>query len=296
MKTVVVTGGASALGLESGLYLAERGFNVYAAIRDLRKADEIREAAEKRHVVMRTCQLDVTDGDSIDSAIAQVVSEAGGIYGLVNNAAVGLRGCFEDLDDDEIRRVFEVNVFGTMAVTRRVLPHLRQAGSGRILTVTSVGGRVASFGLSAYCATKFGLEGFGEALALEVAPFGLKSILIEPGIINTPYWTVNRGTGRNALNPDSPYHAYFQRHEEIADRIAARSRTRTIEVARAVHHALTAKNPRMRYVIGRPASIIIALRRYIPGELFDRLYFGLLVRSLTPRRGLVRWLGPQRQA
>jgi NAD(P)-dependent dehydrogenase (short-subunit alcohol dehydrogenase family) len=100
-----------------------------------------------------------------------------------------------------------------MAVTR-VLPHAG-AGRGRVVTISSVGGKIASFGLTSYCATKFAQEGFGEALALEIAPFGLQSILVEPGIVMTSRWTVNRGTARNALDPGSPYYTMFQRHEAM---------------------------------------------------------------------------------
>jgi NAD(P)-dependent dehydrogenase (short-subunit alcohol dehydrogenase family) len=203
----------------------------------------------------------------------------------VNNAGIGLRGCFEDLTDGEIRQVFEANVFGTMAVTRRVLPSMRAAGRGRIVTITSVGGRIATFGLSAYCSSKFAQEGFGEALALELEPFGIRSILIEPGIIKTSRWTVNRGTGANALDPESPYCAMFRRHEELADRFVESRKTRPEHVAKAVYRALVARRPRMRYVVGRPASVVIALRGLLPDGLFERVYFGSLLRHIKGGKG-----------
>jgi NAD(P)-dependent dehydrogenase (short-subunit alcohol dehydrogenase family) len=278
--TVLVTGSSTGLGLETALGLAGRGFRVFAGLRDLGHKPGVVEAAEQRGVALNVVQLDVTDPASVDDAVETIVASTGGIFGLVNNAGIGLRGCFEDLTDAEIRQVFESNVFGTMAVTRRVLPSMRAAGRGRIVTITSVGGRIATFGLSAYCSTKFAQEGFGEALALEVEPFGIRSILIEPGIIKTSRWTVNRGNAANALNPESPYHAMFLRHEELADRFVETRKTRPEHVAKAVYRALTAKRPRMRYVVGRPASVVIALRGLLPDGLFERVYFGALLRQI----------------
>jgi NAD(P)-dependent dehydrogenase (short-subunit alcohol dehydrogenase family) len=238
-------------------------------------------AAAQRGLSLEVLRLDVTDEASIAAAVEQIVAEAGTIYGLVNNAGLGQRGCFEDVADAEVRRLFEVNFFGVLAVTRRVLPSMREARRGRVLTVTSVGGRIASFGLSGYCASKFALEGFGEALALEVAPFGLHSVLIEPGIVKTPHWTVHRGTAARALDPASPYAAMFARHEAIADRRTERSRILPVHVARTIHTALTAKRPRMRYVVGAPAAAAVLLRRYLPEGLFERVYFGSLLRRIT---------------
>lgn len=278
---VLVTGSSTGLGLETALYLAERGFRVFATLRDLGRSSEILQAAQQRRVELEVLRLDVTDPPSIAAALSDAVARAGGIFGLVNNAGIGLRGCFEDLLETEIRQVFEANVFGTMAVTRQVLPHLRAAGRGRIVTVSSVGGRIATFGLSAYCSTKFAQEGFAEALDLEITPFGLRSLLVEPGIVKTSRWSSNRGNAAHALRPESPYAAMFRRHEAIADDIVARSKTLPVDVAKAVHHALTAERPRLRYVVGRPAAAAVAFRRFAPNGLFERIYFGSLLRRLT---------------
>ena len=279
--TVLVTGSSTGLGLETALHLAERGFRVYATVRDAGSRDEVCEAAAARGVALDVLRLDVTDRESIDRAVDAVVASTGGIFGLVNNAGIGLRGCLEDLEDAEIRQVFETNVFGTMALTKRVLPHMRKAGRGRIVTIASVGGKISSFGMSAYCATKFALEGFGEALALEVAPFGLQAILIEPGIIKTTRWTVNRGRAANALNPSSPYYELFKRSEAAADGVVNATRNKPAHVAIAVAHALTTPRPRMHYVVGWPASAAVRLRRYLPEPLFERMYFGSLLQRIT---------------
>ncbi len=278
---VLVTGSSTGLGLETAVYLAGKGFKVYATLRDLSRSDAIQRAASEKGVRVEILRLDVTEPESIDSAVAQIVETDGRIYGLVNNAGIALRGCLEDLDDDEIRSVFEANVFGTFAVTKRVLPHMRQARDGRIINMSSVGGRISSFGLSMYCSTKFAIEGFGEALYLETAPFGVKAILIEPGIINTSRWSHNRGNARRAVDTTSPYFRLFHRAEALADRRVEMSRTQPEDVARAVHRALTDENPRLRYVVGRPAGVAILARRYLPERMFDRLYFGSILRDIT---------------
>jgi NAD(P)-dependent dehydrogenase (short-subunit alcohol dehydrogenase family) len=240
-------------------------------------------AAAERGVELRVLELDLTDPESIRRAVATAVEQSGAIYGLVNNGGVGLRGCLEDVTAEEIRRVFDANVFGTIAVTQAVLPHMRAAKRGRIITITSVGGRISAFGVGVYCASKFAQEGLGEALALELAPFGVQAVMIEPGIIKTTRWNEHRGTAAGADDPSSPYYELFRASEVVADRLVERSRTRPVDVAKAVHTALTAKRPQMRYVVGRPASIVIVLRRYLPARLFERVYFGSFLRRIRNR-------------
>jgi NAD(P)-dependent dehydrogenase (short-subunit alcohol dehydrogenase family) len=278
---VLITGAGTGIGLETALYLAEQGFLVYASVPDLSQQDGVDAAAAERGVGLQVLQLDVTDHQSVQAAVDTVIEEAGSIYGLVNNAGIALRGYFEDLSEEEIRRVFEVNVFGTMAVTRAVLPHMRAARRGRIVTITSVGGRIGSLAVSAYCATKFAQEGFGESLAQEVVPFGIYVSLVEPAIIKTERWGPHRGLAEHAFDPESPYYAWFLESQRLTDRLVETSPTRSIDVARSVHRALTAKRPRLRYVVGRRAGLVLTLRRYLPGELFERLYFGEAVRRVS---------------
>jgi NAD(P)-dependent dehydrogenase (short-subunit alcohol dehydrogenase family) len=278
---VLVTGSSTGLGLETALHLAARGFVVYAGVESDGMVEETQRAALERNVCLDVIQLDITQPADVERAMSRIQRDGRTLYGLVNNAGIGLRGCLEDLADAEIRRVFDVNVLGTFGLTRRAVADMRPRRRGRIVTISSVGGRIASFGLSAYCATKFALEGFAEALALEVEPFGLRSIIIEPGIVFTSRWTVNRGLAAGANSEQSPYRAMFARAESLADRVAHRSRTQPQDVAEAVRQALTSRNPRMRYVVGRPAAAAIALRRYVPNRVFERFYFGTLQRMLV---------------
>jgi len=282
--SVLITGASTGLGLETAVYLAEQGFKVYASIPSLSQRETLDAAVTRRGVHLEVLELDITDRACICEIVARIVEQSGGIYGVVNNAGIGLRGYFEDLSEEEIRQVFEVNVFGTMAMTRAVLPYMRAAGRGRIIMITSVGGRIGSLAVSAYCATKFAQEGFGESLAQEVVPFGIYVSLVEPAIVKTERWTIHRGVAKGALDPNSPYYAWFRESERLADRLVETSPARPIDVAKAVHSALTARRPKLRYIVGRRASLVLALRRYLPGELFERFYFGEAMRRVTSAR------------
>jgi NAD(P)-dependent dehydrogenase (short-subunit alcohol dehydrogenase family) len=289
-RAVLVTGASTGLGLEIAVHLAQQGYRVYASMRDPDARADLDAEAARRGVQPDVLQLDVTDPSSIEQAVGRIVAETGGIYALINNAGVGLRGYFEDLDDDEIRGVFEANVFGTMNVTRAVLPHMRTAGQGRIVVIGSVGGRIASFGISAYCATKFAQEGFSEALAQELAPLGIGVSLVEPGIVKTERWGKNRAIARRASAPSSPYAARFRAGEELANRLVGSAPARPIDVAHAVQQALDSARPSLRYVVGWRPNLMIVLRRIMPNGVFERLYFGsaaiMITRTITAERVL----------
>jgi short-subunit dehydrogenase len=280
-KSVLVTGASTGLGLETALHLAEHGFEIYASMRDESSRAAIERAAAERKVPIHVLKLDIRNQAEIDAVVATVVQRSGGIYGLVDNAGVGLRGYFEDLADDEIRELFNVNIFATMAVTRAVLPHMRAAGEGRIAIITSVGGLISSLSVSAYCASKFAQEGFGEGLAQEVRPFGIYVSLIEPAIIETERWGANRSIARGAQDPQSVYYKWFSGSERLADRLVETSPTKPNHVARAVYKAMSARHPRLRYLVGGRAGLIVAMRRYLPARLFERIYFGAAIRRIT---------------
>jgi NAD(P)-dependent dehydrogenase (short-subunit alcohol dehydrogenase family) len=282
---VLVTGSSTGLGLETALHLAERGFRVFASVRAGAAGEGVQRAAAGRGVQLEVLQLDLTDGDSIAAAVETVAERAGGVFGLVNNGGIGLRGAVEDCTEEEIRRVFETNVLGTIAVTKAVLPHMRAARCGRIVTVSSIGGRVCGFGVAVYCASKFAQEGLGEGLALELAEFGIQSVLVEPGMIRTSRWEEHRGTAAGARDPGSPYHARFAASEAIADTIVSSSPTRPTDVAETIAEALEAAQPKLRYVVGRGARVVILARRLLPERAFERLYFGGQLRRLERRTG-----------
>jgi len=283
-EPVLVTGASSGLGLEIALHLAERGFRVFATMRDPTRRARLDAEAAARGLELEVLPLDVTDAGSVRAAVATVVERAGGIYALVNNAGIQLRGYFEDLAPREIQDVFDTNLFGAMAVTRAVLPHMRGAGRGRIVMIASMGSRIGCPALSAYCASKSALEGFGESLALEMKLVGVDVVLLEPAIINTDrFWGENRGVAKGALDPGSPYSRWFARLERLANDVVSSAPTRPADVARVVHRALTVARPRLRYVVGRRARLLLRLRAYLPGESFERIFFAAAMRRITGR-------------
>ncbi len=280
-QSILVTGASRGLGLETALVLAESGFRVWAGIRDFERRDALLEAAGQRGVRLEPVRLDITDPVSVDEAFQSIARQAGQLYGVVNNAGVTARAYFEDFPEERARQIIEVNLFGTMNVTRRALPLLRKAGGGRIVMISSVGGRIGSMSVAPYCASKFAIEGFSEALALEMKPFGIDVVIIEPGIVNTEIWEEERRLLPATRNPQSPYFRLFWNAEAQAEKMLRSSRLTPADIAAQVLRAITVKRPRLRYVVGRRARLVLALRRHLPGELFEKLYFGELLRRAT---------------
>jgi NAD(P)-dependent dehydrogenase (short-subunit alcohol dehydrogenase family) len=282
---VLVTGAGSGMGRETALQLAVSGYDVVGTVLNDREAGALQEEAVRRSVALEVARMDVTSAHDIQSTVDAVLHSRRRIDALVQFAGMGLRGFFEDLTLEEIRRVYDVNVFGTMAVTQAVLPTMRLARRGRIVITSSIGGRIGSMSISGYASSKFALEGFGECLAQEVAPFGVHVSLLEPGLVMTEHFTCNRNRAARAIDPSSVYYAWFCQHEQIVDDLLRNNRFTTADVARVVGRILDAKRPRLRYVVGGKAKLVIALRRCLPGEWFERIYFGLVRRMVTsPRR------------
>jgi NAD(P)-dependent dehydrogenase (short-subunit alcohol dehydrogenase family) len=283
-ETVLLTGAGSGMGLECALHLAASGYRVFASVLDEAEADALRAAAAERGLALRCLRMDVTRPEEVATAVATTMAEAGRIDALVQFAGMALRGFFEDLTLEEVRRVYEVNVFGTMAVTQAVLPHMRAARRGRIVITTSVAGRIGSMTISGYASSKFAVEGFAECLSQEVAPLGIHVSLLEPGIIFTEHFTHNRNRAARAVDPASPYYAWFCQHEKMVDDLLRRNRFTKADIARLVERILTTRRPRLRYLVGAKAKLIVSLRRHVPGELFERVYWRLVRRLVTKPR------------
>ena len=283
--SVLVTGAGSGMGMESALHLAGCGYRVFGSVREESEANALGREARRRGVSLRILPMDVTSASEVEATVGTVVADAGRVDALVQFAGLGLRGFFEDLSPEEVRRVYDVNVFGTMAVTRAVLPSMRAARHGRIVITSSVAGRIGSMSISGYASSKFAVEGFAECLSQEVAPFGIHVSLLEPGLILTEHFTRHRNRAARAVLPSSPYYAWFCQHEKIVDDLLRRNRFTTADVARQVHRILTARRPRLRYLVGAKARLIVGLRRHLPGEIFERFYWGVVRRMVTaPRR------------
>jgi NAD(P)-dependent dehydrogenase (short-subunit alcohol dehydrogenase family) len=261
------------MGMETALHLASRGYRVYGSVCTEAEQLALEAAALARSVSLDILQFDVTRDDQVRPAIASMLASAGRIDALVQFVGIGLRGFFEDLDISEIERVFQVNLFGLMRVTQAILPHMRKSMGGRIILTSSVGGRMASMGVGGYAASKFAIEGWAESLRQEVAPFKIWVSLLEPGLIRTPHFGIHRNVARRAADPASPYYDWFRRHESLVEGLLAKNSFTTTDIARQVEHILSSTRPRLRYVVGTKAKLVFGLRRYIPGELFESLYW-----------------------
>ena len=216
-KVAIVTGSSSGIGLESALLLARNGYITYATMRSPEKDTSIKTAVQKEGLPIRVVQLDVTDDNSVKNAIDHIISEAGRIDVLVNNAGYSLGGALEDLSMEEIKSQYETNLFGLIRVTQTVLPTMRKQRSGRILNISSGAGIFGYPGGSAYVSTKFAVEGLSESIAYELEPFGIKVILIEPGFIKTNFVMV---VAKKAQDPASPYSELMQRITASASELA----------------------------------------------------------------------------
>jgi NAD(P)-dependent dehydrogenase (short-subunit alcohol dehydrogenase family) len=259
MPTVLITGCSSGFGLETAVLLAKSGFRVFATMRNLDKRARLDAALAAAGAKAEILALDVTSEVSINAAIDRVVASAGGIDALVNNAGIGVGGFVEDLTLDDYRRQFETNFFGLVAMTKAVLPLMRRARSGRIVSVSSIGGRTANAVLSAYCASKHAVEGFSEALAFEAGLFNVQVVLIEPGTFKTEIFESNRELAPGARDPNSPYFEVTRALETRFDSLYARMADDPRKVAETIRRALTAPRPRLRYLVGRDAKISAAI-------------------------------------
>ncbi|MCB9665366.1 MAG: SDR family NAD(P)-dependent oxidoreductase [Alphaproteobacteria bacterium] len=266
---VLVTGCRSGFGLLVAVEAARRGHTVYAGLRDLDTAGDLRAAAEGLDV--RPVQLDVTVAAEREAVVAAILAEHGRLDALVNNAGRALGGPLETLDEDELRDLIDVNVMAPWALCKAVLPAMRAQGEGVIVNISSVSGLMAMPGLGAYATSKYALEGMSEALWHEVAPFGVRVVLVEPGPFKTDIWGRNRTLSRHALDPDSPYHAFVERLERLVHTMAQDRAEDPEVVSRKVVDLLTTGGRRLRYVMGKASWIRLGAKRVLPEALFGRI-------------------------
>jgi NAD(P)-dependent dehydrogenase (short-subunit alcohol dehydrogenase family) len=281
----LITGAGSGLGMEAALFLAARNFRVYGtALTEAEQQDLLDEAARRRTQVS-ALRMDVTRRPDIDRTVETVIREAGRIDAVVHFAGMGLRGFFEDLSMQEIRRLYDVNVFGIMELTQAVLPHMRTRRSGRIVITASAAGRMGEMSIAGYSSGKFAVVGLGECLRQEMALLNIHVSVLEPGLIYTPHFGINRNRARRAVDPASPYYFWFCQHEAIVDKLLATNKFTTVDIARVVYKILTARQPRLHYMVGFKLKLMVTLRDLIPFEWFERIHQKIIVRMVTkPRR------------
>ena len=270
-KAVLITGCSSGFGLKAAARLASKGFKVIATMRNLNKKGALLEEVRERGGEVDLYQLDVTDKNSIKSAIKEIAAKYGIIDVLVNNAGFGLSGFFEDMTDQEIREQFETNFFGVLNVTREVIPLMRQHKRGKIINISSVAGFSASACLGAYNASKWALEGFSESLRAELKFFGIKVLLIEPGAYKTKIFYENAHLAENFHNEQSPYYPLSTFLEKRVRDYLNDCFKDPEEIAIIIEKLIKAKNPPFRTIPDIEGQVRYYLKRILPFRLYAAL-------------------------
>ena len=286
-RSVVITGASTGIGEACALRLDRLGWRVFAGVRKEADGEALKAKASEQ---LTPIILDVTEQPTIDAA-AETVSAAvaeSGLAGLVNNAGIGVMGPLEFISVDELRHQLEVNVIGQIAVTQAFMPQIRK-GNGRIVNMGSIGGRIAFPFLGPYNASKFAMEALTDSLRQELQPWGIHVSIIEPGSIATPIWDKSKAA-IDELKKTLPEEAmmFYNDAMEASDKILQEFEEAGIppdEVAKFVEHALTAKTPKTRYVVGRDAQLQRMLAKWVPDRVRDglvRRQLGLPDKNQTP--------------
>ncbi len=268
-KVAVVTGTSSGIGLETSLALARSGFRTYATMRNLNKSENIKSVAMKENLPIHINQLDVTDDISIKNAVQAIFSEVGRIDVLVNNAGYALNGAFEDLTIDEIKAQFETNLFGVIRTTQAILPIMRKQEFGIIVNMSSGAGRLGYPGGSAYVSTKFAVEGLSESMAYELEQFGIKVVLVEPGVIRTNFANA-MVVAKKSQDPNSPYSQLMQKIASSFEHMMENGSSPDL-VAKVVLKAVTSENPSLRYLAGKDIETWMEGKRNMSDEEFYKM-------------------------
>ncbi|MGI8407008.1 MAG: oxidoreductase [Actinomycetota bacterium] len=268
-KAVLITGCSTGIGRATAIRLTKAGWSVYATARNL---DSI---ADLRAHGCKLLQLDVTDADSRVAAVKAVEDGEGAVGVLINNAGYGLHGAVETVGLDEVRAQFETNFFGLVGLTQLVLPGMRKQHWGKIVNMSSMGGKLTFPGGGFYHATKHALESLSDALRFEVAPFGIDVVIIEPGLIKTEFGGTAIASVDNSDVEDSPY-GFFNQGVMLKINGAyngklANAASGPDSVAKVITRAISSKRPRTRYPVTAGAWAIMGLRRVLPDKVFDYL-------------------------
>ncbi len=271
MRSVLITGASTGIGRATALRLGAAGWKVFAGVRKEEDGEALRIAGGER---LTPLILDVTDPEQIAAAATQTEAEAGGrLDGLVNNAGVAIPGPLETLPIDDFRNQIEVNLTGQVAVTQALLPQIR-AARGRVVFISSIGGRIAFPLTGAYHAAKFGIEAVGDVFRQELRPWGIAVALVEPGSIDTPIWERGERTadeiGERTPEREALYGKAIERYRKVIRDTAERG-IPPEKVAKAIEHALSADRPRARYLVGLDAKLQARLKPLIPTSVLDRI-------------------------
>jgi NAD(P)-dependent dehydrogenase (short-subunit alcohol dehydrogenase family) len=269
-KVALVTGSSSGIGFATAIMLARAGIHTYASMRNLKKSKTITELASAENLPLQVVQLDVNDKKSVKEAITKIVTEKERIDVLVNNAGYGLFGSLEDISIEELKAQFETNFFGVIRVTQLLLPTMRKQKSGTIVNVSSVGGRIGLPVLSAYHSTKFALEGLSESMSYELEPFGIRVVIIEPGVIRTNIMNSSI-IAKKAQDPKSPYFSLIHKVENNFKLMMENESSPPEEVAKVILGVVTSENPQLRYTVGNDAATMIQARVNMSDNEFKKM-------------------------
>jgi len=265
-----VTGASSGFGLLTSVALAREGYRVLASMRDLDKRGRLEAAAKEAGVTDRIeiIQLDVTDFSAAETVIQNVIEDYGQIDLLVNNAGYAAGGFTEELAVEEWQRQFETNFFGLVAVTKAVLPSMRARRSGKVVNISSISGRIGFPSMGPYVASKFAVEGFSESLRLEMLPYGVHVVLIEPGSYKTEIWS--KGLDAVSVNPDSPYVKEMEKILKYVNHVADTAPAPD-EVIQQIVHVAKSPYPKLRYPVGKGVKLGMVLKNILPWKWWERM-------------------------
>ncbi len=269
MRAVLITGASTGIGRAAALRLDAAGWRVFAGVRRKEDAEALREAGSER---LAPLLLDVTEPEQVAAAAETVTAaEPDGLAGLVNNAGVAIPGPLETIPIEEFRRQIEVNLIAQVAVTQAMLPAVRRA-RGRIVFISSIGGRIAFPFTGAYHAAKFGIEAVGDVFRQELRPWGIRVAIVEPGSIDTPIWERGERASDEGADPrrESLYGQALEKYREVVRQTAERGISAD-KVAARIEHALSADRPRTRYLVGLDAKVQARVRPLVPTPIWDRI-------------------------
>lgn len=265
-KTVLITGATAGIGRMTALHLAKQGHHVIASGRKIAELAKLKDEAAGGK--LDTVMLDVTSAESIAAAVTAVglLTDGNGPDVLVNNAGFGVLGPTSEISDAEMRRQYDTNVFGLMAVTRAFLPKMQERRAGRIINVSSVGGLITLPFFGVYNSTKYAVESLSDALRYELRPFGIDVSLIEPGVIRTNFEATAVGNlGQFDNTPYAQAVAKYEQMSKTADRFASNP----IVIAKAISRAVAARRPSARYVAPRSTNMIVWMSAMLPTRVWD---------------------------
>lgn len=275
-ERVLLTGTSSGIGLATAVECAAAGHAVVATMRDASRASALEEAAREAGVTIAIEELDVTAPDTGDR-VRELVAKHGGFGALVNNAGIGVLGPFEEQSEDDVRSQIETNVLGVLAVTRAILPSMREAGRGRIVNVSSLSGRISPPLISVYAATKHAVEGFSESLRWEVEPFGVRVTTVAPGMVKTPMFF--EGLRRASLRSDTGPYAAMREALEKKILAGAQKGLGPEAVGAVIARVLSDPSPPHHVPVGAEARVLSTLRRVMP----ERLMKGMMRRAFATK-------------